>query len=363
MIYLLVFIICYLLIRIGEQDKRNGTFYYICITLAVCFLVLFAGLRDNSVGADTAAYPLEVFEFSQSEHSFVEVLAFAIIIEPLYVLLGYFATHIIANDFHVWLGICHAVIIVPIYLGAIRMKKFVSVSSFTFFFCFLFFHVTLNIQRQWMAVGIIYLGFTYLLLDRKLKTFILCLIIAFFFHKSAIFALIFIPIFYMKGKTPNRWLIAGSLFLLVAYNFVLSSAISMLGMDKYSQYASGGEWESGFSISEFLIRIVFITVLLSFKNKNHGNILYYDVITILLIEFIINMLQIWSQYMGRLGVYAYMLYLPFLSYYIKTSSAKNKKHVYYSVLFLITIGYWWLVFVEKNAGYTFPYESEVLGIK
>ena len=362
MIYFFVFILSYLLIRIGEQDKQNGRFFYTFLILSVVILSLFGGLRDDTVGADTSAYPVEVFEFAQGDHTFEEYLLFSILIEPLYVLLCYVTTHFICNDFHVWLTVCQAVIIVPLFIGAVRMRKFIPVSAFIFFFCLLFYHSTLNIQRQWMAVSIIFLGFTYLLLDNRLKTFVILSIIAFFIHRSSFFSIIFIPIFYFEKNVYNRWLVIGSIVLLLAFNTVLSGVSSILNMDKYDQYASGGDWESSFSISEFLIRVVLLFMILSFRKKNRDDLMYYNVLTILLIEFVLNLLQIWSRYMGRLGVYAFILYIPFLSYYIETSAEKNRKRLYYTIWVFMSIGYWLLVYIEKNAGYTIPYKSEVLGL-
>ena len=86
----------------------------------------------------------------------------------------------------------HILIVVPIYLG---LRKFKDLDGKLWLcmlvFYFMFYNVSLNIVRQYIAIAILFYGISSLLNDKRGETkFWISLIVALLFHNSSLLGIV-----------------------------------------------------------------------------------------------------------------------------------------------------------------------------
>ena len=182
-------------------------------------------------------------------------------------------------------------------------------------------------------------------------------------HKSAIFALVFLPGVYWKNLRYSKYIVIGSLAFLMFFSTILNFITSLEGFSKYDAYSEGGNYSGTFSYSEFILRTLFLLCIYFLCSNKKKDIHFYQIFALFVCEFVLNILQIKSDFVGRLGLPIYILYLVYLPYYcmINTSTWKIKKSNTVLLLFVVFL-YWWYVYMVSDAGVTVDYSSSILGI-
>lgn len=357
MIYFIVFVISIIFANAAESMlKRKETVLFVAFSfIPIMFLSLLAGFRDASIGIDTSYYPVTAWELTDGGHLSKEWFSLSFYIEPLYILLAYLS-HLIYNDFNFFLWITHLIIIICFYIAFIRMRHLAPMWFMMFLFCFLYYNTSINISRQSLAVAFSILGYSFL--ERKnLRIFLICIAIGFLFHKSCLFALLLIPIMYMSRKI-NKYIIVSIVIAFFAYSILIVRFSSIGGFEKVSLYQAGGAMSSTFSISEFIVRVVFLLIIYFTLNK-HNRDFRKNILTLFVCELILNLFQMRSEFMGRIGYYLFVLYMIYLPYVLNKCSNEKKSLLTYCITFL-SVFYWWYVFIHKEAGETYPYTSKIL---
>lgn len=352
-IYLIVFTHAILFSVLAQVGKKALSILFMFFSSAP--LVILASFRDMTIGSDTALYPVQAL-YNGEDYTFSLFSS----IEPLYSYLGYIVC-LIKGNIYTMLLITHMFIIFFFYYGIWRLRKYVPMWISVFFFCFLFFNMSLQLSRQSIAISLIFLGFTYLQ-EKKLYIFIITVIVGFLFHKSAIAAVLIIPYIYSSNKKLQLLVLFCVLFVLLSYSIVLNMFTIIQIFEKYQSYAEGEEFEGRMSNSEIILRISFlIFILYGIRYKSSFNLLL-----LFLTEFCLNLLQIYSRYVGRIGLYIYVLYFFYLPYLMTCSHNKYKRikglPIMRTLIMGLTILYWWFVYINNNAGETYPYTSKILGI-
>lgn len=194
-------------------------------------LVLFAGLRDFTVGTDTGNY----VRFFHASDAFSYVLERQ---DTGYYLLSWLARWL--SDSYSMLLTLIALIVVTCYLTTIvRLVRryetaiflFITLGTYTFFF---------NGARQGIAAAICFLALPFLL-ERRLWPYIFLIFVAFFFHRTALIAL---PLYWLAAPhiTIKRILIlAFATILSVAFLSVFVNLATELLSDQFASYAEVGE--------------------------------------------------------------------------------------------------------------------------
>lgn len=213
--------------------RRSGSRVLRRVSLVVvgAALVLFAGLRDFTVGTDTGNY---VRYFYQSD-------TFDIVTERQdsgYFLISWLARSL--SDSYAALLTLIALIVVSCYMVTItRVVKryetalflFVTLGIYTFF---------LNGARQGIAAAICFLALPFLL-ERKIWPYVALVVVATAFHRTAWIAL---PLYWAAAPQVNwRRLVAlaGATVVVVAFLGVFVDLATTLLSDKFGAYAEAGE--------------------------------------------------------------------------------------------------------------------------
>lgn len=368
MIYLSVFVVSIFVATISCRSK-NKTVHYLGLLCSMLPLCILAWLRDETIGVDVLAYPLQSLFHTKGMHV-SEIFLFDGLLESGYLFLAWLV-NLYDGQLSTLLLLTQIIITLCFYIGFYRIRQYVPIWLSIMLYCFLFYNMGLNMMRQSLGMSVVFLGFTFLLPDLGLFSnqkpkkqdiikYLSFVFIALCFHKSAVVSVILLPIFYYRNIKINLICIIGVVVTFFMYTSLLNHISSLQGFEKLESYSEGGDYKAAFSISEFFLRICFLYVL--FVSRTKFGSAYLSIMTVFVIEFVLNLFQLKSAFFGRIGYYNYILYIPYISYSILNKKGKIEKSLLaFSVLSLVVF-YWWFVFIYGCAGATYPYTSKILDI-
>lgn len=309
MIYILSFFSSCLLIKISYLVNKK-ILKKVFIILAFLIPCILAGLRKETIGTDLQVYVKPMFQFAIDSKNFQEFLSktwinkvtgtrwFITDVEIGFSLFLYLITKIF-KSFQVLLFLFQLVIITLIYKGLKFFKnQYLYLSMLTYYF--LYYVVTFNIIRQYLAIAIIFYGLKFLI-ERKYRYYILLNILALFFHKSAIIGLAIlllysisdnnrIKLFFLKIKIKNKIKIVILISILVLILFQLefiTNILQSVGLEKYKSYLKG---EYSFLPKQFLLRIPFVCLIFTEYKKNKENRIYLFALLLNIIDLFLSQL-------------------------------------------------------------------------
>ena len=365
--YLLVFSFCLILFIIGA--KRNKIFLFIsCIVLS-----LFAGFRDIGVGTDTTIYSENYFKIASSVKDLSELFSLEDddASEKGYLFLNWFGTFL-SSHYWIALFLTELCICSLFYLGVFRLKGdnkiniyFVSISFF-----FLIFNPSLNYMRQYCAVMISFLAFSYYI-EKKYLKYTMFVIVAQTFHTSAFVSLI-IPfiyeICYMKSNKEKLvvlfFLLVFGFILFYGYYFVLEF-IGNLGvfkeayMERYGEL-SQFEGKERIGLVPLFISLWFLfLMLLSYRNNviDRNQFFFHFVINLFYIGCLF--LSLYSLFLFRIGFYFYVIDIFFFILELSSLHTNKILKITSSVFLFLS---WVYLYMIVNDCDTNPYTSKILGI-
>lgn len=372
MIYLSCFFISVMLFRISEI-KRLTKFRGVLIAIAIILPCVVAGMRSNEVGTDTAGYPMRLFliaertEFFQYQWStFLHGWDY----EYVYSMgVGYSTfIYIVANlfhDFRMVLFCTELLIVFCVYKAVKIFRKNENVWIGMLVFFLLFYNVTLNMMRQWMAMAMLLLSFVYLVSNKKRLT-ILFAVLAVLFHKTAVCGFVVHLIYVMLERrsvseedTFNRIkykrivsiFICAVLIVLVFEMDTIRYLIDLVGFSEYSAYFAG---QVSFSVGRFLVDLPAILLLIFNWKKVREKKCAYFYLTFVVINIILSQLNSLNDYAWRIGSY-FSCFLIIVFPELVSVGPKWKAKVGKSGLILYGLIYWFYYFNYLNIHQTIPF--------
>ena len=198
--YLTIYLITFLASAVffySESRINRERYKIILIVFGLLLPCFLAGTRAETIGVDTAGYAQPMFslavqsdsyqEYVNSEWSRSWLVRSPSDIEVGFTLMVYVIAKI-SGSLQLLLGITQALTVVPIYICLRKQAKGYEWLGMLAYY-FLFYNMTLNMMRQWIAISFLLLGYAYLIGNKPLVTFILGLC-AVFFHKTALIGLL-----------------------------------------------------------------------------------------------------------------------------------------------------------------------------
>lgn len=265
-----VILIMGFLFSIKGFTKTNKIFFLIIVGVV---LILVQGLRRYDVGSDTLNY---VYIYKNANNmSYDQILNTETFVEKGYLIYNKFLGSISPNNPQLMIFINAILINVPILIFIYKNAKYMVFS--TLLYVIMYFYIdSFAIMRQFIAIGIILLGFEFLKRN-NLILFVLFVLFASLFHSSAIIMLLLPVLYYLKPtfKVSLFISIAAVLvcgILLISPNLIYSIAgryTSYLGTDWGASADIGGIYIK--YISEIILAFVGIYLLSSNKIKFEGN--------------------------------------------------------------------------------------------
>ena len=309
------------LIAVGlahRADKKNKRIY---ITFAALVLTLVAGLRAATVGIDTPQYTKYFGLIAEGKLNLVYGLEDSFIF-----ICGLLLK--IWNNANFLYTVFALITNLLIFRRLWDFKGQVSLAWSVAVYCGMFYFMTFNIMRQFVAVAIIFYATKYIA-QRKYIKFLLFVAIAFLFHKSAILGVLFIACEVFAWKHLSR---RQKRFLLCAAMLVPVAAIILIKIffSKYLRYLQNIQFN--FGIMLLLKLALFVIVLLIghlsvsgiTKNDKYGRGEYTlsTVRTYYIVGLAITALGYIFPFADRIGIYFYIFEMVFMGMVAK--HAKNQ---------------------------------------
>ena len=214
--YFIILVLVVALALLAEKAKRNNIIHNFYVVILFLVLVLFAGLRDLSVGSDTNMY---ANRFERLPLDFFSLMNQNTRIELGYRLIEYIGL-LFSSNYVVILIITSLITVFFQLKGIYKISTLPAVSIFVLITFGIYTYV-FNGARQALAAAI-YVFAIYYLVKGNFKKYALWVFIAFFFHKSVIIGL---PLYFLFRKNFNTRLlitfIIGTVLTIVFFKLVM----------------------------------------------------------------------------------------------------------------------------------------------
>lgn len=246
-IYLFVFFISIYFtycaqLKFEKYDRNQNKITFrrgILFSVAAMFLpVILAAFRADSVGTDVTVYAIRSFEIASTCKS-IKDLWFVSNGELLFFLTGFILSKLGAG-ISAFLGMIQLLTILPIYIGAYKLRREYSMWFTMAGYFFLFYNLSLNVMRQSICVAFVFLAFSYFLEKRYKLCIILC-VVSSLFHNSAILGILILSAMWYLNKgsasTFKKFISVIFIFLAIAGIGQIGSLLYNLGIIK-SNYLS-----------------------------------------------------------------------------------------------------------------------------
>lgn len=226
--YLSLFFLFIAIYKWAEFDGRWWTLLF-----AILIPALFEGLRDEFVGDDMLGYGSEWFYSMNEDEGLMTILESAQTPEYAYHLLIYICKKI-SQDINVFMTACALIKMSAVTLFVYRMREQLSSLLFLFsYYCF-YYVTSFSMMRQGIAVAICIYSLYYLS-NKDILRFLPTVIVAYFFHNSAILMLLILPIYYMRNLKYKYYIILGSIVFVylsieILFELVLMTPLFKSGM-------------------------------------------------------------------------------------------------------------------------------------
>ncbi len=260
---------------VAKKAKNDKILYRSVIFFIFLLLVLFAGLRDGSVGTDTNNY-IGMFQ-SDRVYSSLEIG---------YLLLQE-TTRLFSNEYWVLLTLIAAIVVFFYYKTILILSRNHTISIFVFITLgtYLFFF---NGARQGLAAAIFSFAIV-AVVNKDYKKYYLWVAVAFLFHKSVLVTLPFYYLLRKKYSLKNLVILLGSLLIMVLVFSQLLTVLPDAMTSRYSQYIDRGRG-GGLLLTIFHVIIlsyfIFMRQYISRSQKGIYDI-YLNMVTIFTLIFVI----------------------------------------------------------------------------
>jgi len=227
--YFIILIVVIVLALLAEKAKGNRFIHNFYVVLIFLVLVLFAGLRDLTVGTDTNMY---ASRFENLSFDFFSIMNQKTRIELGYRLIEYIG--LIFSNNYVAILLTTAFVAVYFQLKSIYKLSEKPVISIFIFITFGIYTYMFNGARQALAAAVYMYALTFLV-NANFRKYVFWVLIASLFHKSVIFGL---PLyFFFRKKFSLRWRIVLAISVLIAINFfnIFMEYVGLIS-EQYSKY-------------------------------------------------------------------------------------------------------------------------------
>lgn len=365
--YIITFIVSLILFRWADKYRNISTF---CCAMGVFLLALLAGVRDNTIGTDTAMYVTDVFNYAHMYRNDLDFLLYRVNgVEGGYVFFNYLIV-LLTDSLNGYLFIAHGLMIT---MTVCAVRKF-GLRTFLpmFVYLFLYFNSSLNAHRQYLAMSFCLLAFAQLYRQLSWWKIALTMTIAYgFHHSSLLFGLILL--FYVLVHKHQTWFdnwkikllfVVGTIASIYSVNAWLEAMIGLgIGDMKYlERYGSSDVYGTNLPISVIALTVFNYGAFCLCRWKvpkavqSSALICFADYIFLLCI--LLCGTALISTFLIRIETYFEILSILLIPYYVYLSRSKWLK---YTFIFFYLFVFYMTVYVA-DLGDSVPYTSKILGI-
>ena len=247
------------------------------------------------------------------------------------------------------------------YRAILTKKEKISITLMFALYLFLYYMYSLNIMRQMLAVSIVLYAYKYII-KHDFKRFLLCIIIAMFFHTTA---LLFLPFYFLcpKEGVESKKLVTIIrviviilvLVMILNYDATIGLISSISGFERFASYTNTTvQGENKQIIINSFVLIVLLIFQRPLKKYSKENEMY---LFLYFVGYILTLLGFISPYAKRMALYFNISEIYLLATLPQITKNKEQK-LFVTVLILI---YAILMFVIStytlNIGEIIPYQT------
>lgn len=244
--------------------KKDGTRFF--LMLSCIELIIFAGLRGHTIGADTVLYLDALKHYTGI--SLAEVFT-APLVYPFDFEIGYFILTKLCGFLHfsptAFLFVLSILIYVPLFKYIYRNSSHPYISVLTYF-AFGFLSYSLGIFRQFIAIGIILSALRFIE-ERKFWKYLIAVLFAMLFHLTAFIAL---PLYFLvKINWEKHFFIVVTMICEVIL-LIVGRSVIMLAVMLFPSYAGyiGGYYDLQGGSYLNLIFLNMVMLLFFYTNRH-----------------------------------------------------------------------------------------------
>lgn len=366
--YIIAFIISLIGIYFANVTYKNKWVFTFFSLVALAPPIVIAGFRDHTIGADTDFYILPIF--NQATHYFTKFNEF-VEANPntdfLYLLNTWIVSRF-THESYIFLCVNHSLILIPLYITAFKLKKYLSPVAFFLLYYLIFYQESLSIVRQSIAISLSLLAFSFYL-ERNFKLYFCLLALAFGFHNTVIITILFpILLWFLKkypldkNKKKYAFFILMGIAVVINLNFILMLFINSGVLNtKYLIYtAESDTFKGGLGITNFFIKIVIIFFIYNFRKKNEEKVFYDFAYVVSIMDFIFCLFALLMAPLDRFSLYPRLMScitLPIIFNICKKKKLYSLVRMKYILLCLLFF-FWYYVYILGDFDSTSEYKMD-----
>jgi transmembrane protein EpsG len=333
------------LIRIHKVLK------YMLWSLSFIIAWIPAAIRFG-IGTDYFSYIDKYYRITFYPQTFLEIINDR---EPAFTLLNFLVKWNVDNPQYV-IAMSSFLLLIFIYMMINDQSKNINVGLAIFIFMTLFYFGSYNILRQYIAIGIVFYSYKYLI-KKDFYKFLFLIIFAALFH---ITALIVLPIYLFTGQVRYKNIklvvfIGIIIIIFYFYETFLASFISYEAFERYAVFTADAERE--FGIGQIMLRLPILLPLLFYKKKIISFIKEYETLFyLIIIEPFLGVFAYISPNANRISLYYSIAYILLLSTFPRVF---KRPYSYYASAYVVfyCITYWFIIYIYRGLHETIPYQS------
>ena len=358
-------------LALNTKDRKK---FLLCSAISIALPVILAGLRDYSIGVDVQHY-LDMPRYwngAVRRGSFMEYFSYYHRTgagEYLFALLLGLVEDI-TNNYHIFLMLCHLVIVTGVYIGAFRHRDTVNPVFILILFYLLFFSHSLNIIRQYMAMAVIFAVLKDLEEGRYVK-YTVAVLIASALHNTALMALsamLIHLVLYSNYKVPTikGWIvpslkarivfILGGLQLLVAMFLPAARILYKIGLfpEKYAYYLYPQGLTPALIVMGLLVmELAAVVFCIGLMKRRSFMVAFFAVSSgcYLILQELTGIISFGKRIAGYYS-FSNLVTIALLASSMKNKKARTLAHLLIGAVALL---YWLYIYILRNASETYPY--------
>ena len=317
-------------------------------------MVVLVGFRNIYLGRnDTSEIYLPIYN-KLTEFSFAE--AYKYLIEKNYELGFYMLTKMfvmLIDNFRLYL----ILLSIPINFFVARLiykKSKIPFLSFLMYFSLNYFAISFTVLRHCMALAILVASYEFIE-KRKFKKFVLMVLLASLFHKTALIFLIAYPLANLKINYKNYLMIFISLGFSILYGKkILIGIINFLGISRYQMYLDS----PGDSLTFCFINLILMLFAIFILPKDEKNNMK-QIINIYTIGISISSATVFLSEAFRMSTYFTIFSIILIPNAIASMKDKKLLLVVLYIFSMLLITYFFLFSMKNNNIYPYVMQFTV----
>lgn len=338
LIFLIIIIITYICISKILKFKNKDIIF---LNVAFIEMLLFLGFRDTTIGIDLQNY-IPYFNIINGLN--LDNL-FYLPLERGYVILNKLVG--LVGGENVFLFVVAFISLLGVYYSIKKYSKNYMLSVFIYI-TFQFYIFIFSGLRQGIAFSIVWLSLKYVK-ERKLVKFILIVLLASMFHKTA---LIFLPVYFIANKRITLKYVLLFLVVFISMLILKVQLVTFVTSFLYSTYAVSNT-SGGYSLLVLLFAVFVFFILI--RNKKIENFRDNDIwFNMLIVAILIQTLASTQGNIARLTMY-YSFSVVLLIPNVLDSLKDKKQKIFIEAIVYISLFIFYFISIQNEANYM-PYK-------